>query len=525
MQASFSILDYSILILYVLGSVALGLWFARGQKNVEGYYLAERAAPVWAVAISIISSDLTAISYMGVASLVFTSDLQISLGSLAAPLAAIFVAFVFVPFLAKLKLFTIYEYLESRFNVQVRTFASALFMLTRSSHLAVALYAASLALSVMVGLNIWLCLVIMGGLTTLYTVFGGMKAVLWTDVAQFFVLMGGLVAVVVGVAVAFHWNFGLIWQIASNPPHVNAPWMAQGHADASSHTRFFNMGTNFYQMTFWIVMINTFLALIGSYGSDQVLVQRYLSTGSQRGMAKSLISGGLLSLPVNILLYMSGIALVAYYYHFLNAPGYAWVGQLTDPNRVLAHFVTHGIPGVLGAIVIAGLFAGTMSSFSAGLNSLSTTTYIDFITRFRKKNAENEEQSVRQAKLITLGWGIFIVLAAKMVGGQDTIFAVLNKLMAPFAGPLLGIFLLGMLSRRANTFGVIAGAVVGALATIFVTYVLKIHWLWYFVVGSMGTMAAGYILSFLRPAHNAEEVGHLTFGGSKVLSEVVDPSE
>jgi SSS family transporter len=524
MKAGFSALDYSILVFYVLGSVTLGLWFARKQNSVEGYYLAERSAPWWAVAISLISSDLTAISYMGCAALVFTSDLQISLGALMMPAAALFVAYIFVPFMARLRLFTVYEYLEHRFNVGVRTVASVLFMLTRSSHLSVALYAASLALSEMVGLNVWFSLLIMGGLTTLYTVFGGMKAVLWTDVAQFFVLMGGLVAVLVGVAMAFHWDVGMIWRIASNPPNIHAPWLAHGASNAVSHTRFFNFGTSFFQMTFWIIMIYGFLAVIGSYGSDQVLVQRYLAAGSKAQMAKSLVAGGLITLPMNILMYSSGIFLVAYYNHFLNVPGHEWVSGLTDPNRVMPHFVSHGIPGVLGAIVIAGLFAGTMASLSAGLNSLSTVSYIDVWKRFGKGKAESAKKGVARAKLITLGWGIVIVFGAKLVGGQDTILAILNKVMSPFAGPLLGMFLLGMLSKRANTFGVIAGVIFGAGATIFVTYVLKIHWLWYFVVGSMGTLVSGYIFSLLAPAPDTEETGHLTYAGSRALAEEAIPA-
>lgn len=498
MQGNFSLFQYSILILYVLASVSVGLWFARSQKSVEGYYLAERSAPSWAVAISIISSDTTAISYLGVAALVFSSDLQLSMGTLAVPFAAIFVCMVFVPFLARFKVFTIYEYLEHRFNVQVRTVASALFMLTRGSHLSVGLYAAALALAQVMGMPIWASLLTLGGLTTLYTVFGGMKAVLWTDVIQFFVLMGGVIAVLVGVAMAFHWDFAQIWQIASHPPSTVTPW-SQGQPDTTCHTRMFDFGTSFYQMTFWIVSLNTFLTVVGSYGSDQVLVQRYLATGSGKKMAVSLIGGSLIMIPVTILLYATGVFLVAYYSHFLNVPGHEWVNSLTDSNRVMAHFISHGLPSTLGAIVIAGLFAGTMSSFSAGLNSLSTATYIDFLTRFGKKD-ENAKEGVRHAKVVTCLWGIGIILGAKLIGGSDTIVAILAKVMSPFAGPLLGMFLLGMLSRRANSFGVIAGALVGAAATVYVTYFTKIHWLWYFVVGSMTGLVAGYLLSFLRTA-------------------------
>lgn len=505
MQASFSTSQYAILILYVLVSLVVGLWFARSQKSVEGYFLAERSAPWWAVAISINSSDTTAISYLGCAAIVFESDLQLSIGTLAFPFAGLFVALLFVPFLARQKVFTVYEYLERRFSLGVRTLASALFVLMRASHLAVALYAAALVLAQVMGLPIWISLLILGGLTTLYTVYGGMKAVLWTDVIQFFVLMGGLVAVLVGVAMAFQWDFAEIWRVASNPSPAGAPWM-NGKAAGSGHTRAFEFGFNFFEMNFWAVMIYMFFQAVGSYGSDQVLVQRYLAAGSRKQMATSLVAGGLITLPVNALMFGTGIFLAAYYARFLHSPDHAWVGGLTDANRVMTHFISHGLPGTLGAIVIAGLFAGTMSSFSAGLNSLGTSTYVDFLTRYGKKD-ESEQQGVRHARIVTCLWGIVVILSAALMGGSDTIFAILAKVISPFAGPLLGMFLLGMLSKRANSFGVIAGAVVGAAATVGVTYFTKIHWMWYFVVGCMGGWVAGYILSFLRPAPKGAMTG------------------
>jgi SSS family transporter len=505
MQASFTYFQYSILIGYVLVSLVVGLWFARSQKSVVGYFLAERSAPWWAVAISIISSDTTAISYLGCAAIVFDGDLQLSAATLSFPFAALFVSLLFVPFLARQQVFTVYEYLERRFNVQVRTVASALFVLTRGSHISVALYAAALVFAQVMGMPVWVGLLILGGLTTLYTVFGGMKAVLWTDVIQFFVLIGGLVAVLAGVALAFHWDFAAIWRIASGPSPANAPWL-HGPAAAGGHTRMFEFGFSFYQMNFWAVMVWALVSNVGSYGSDQVLVQRYLAAGSRKEMVASLIGGSLLNFPTNVLMFGTGVFLAAYYTHFLNVPGHEWVGGLTDSNRVMSHYISHGLPGTLGAIVIAGLFAGTMSSFSAGLNSLGTATYADFFIRFGKKES-SEKRGVFHAKVITCVWGILIMLSASLVGGRDTIFAIVAKVMSPFAGPLLGMFLLGMLSRRANSFGVIAGAIVGAAATVYATYFTPIFWMWYFVIGSMGALVSGYFLSFLQPPQSRGGAG------------------
>ena len=497
MQANFTLFHYSILVLYVLASVTVGLWFVRGQTSVEGYYLAERSAPWWVVAISIVSSDTSAISFLGCAAVVFTGDLQLFTSTLSLPLAALFTSLVFVPVLARHKVFTVYEYLERRFNLSVRTVASALFLLMRGTHLAVALFAASLVLAQVMGFPLWMSLLILGGLTTLYTMLGGMKAVLWTDVIQFFVLIGGLIAVLVGVALAFDWNLAAIWKLASHPAPAGAPWL-NGQPDSPSHTRWFDFHLGFYELNFWAILISGFFQSVGSYGSDQVLVQRYLAAGSRRQMVVSLIGGSLLTMPMNLLMFISGVFLIAYYGHFLGDPGHAWVAGLTDPNRVMAHYITHGLPGTLGAIVIAALFAATMSSFSAGLNSLSTATYVDFIVRFGKKQ-KTERQGVFGAKIVTGLWGVAIMLGAILIGGKDTIFAILAKVMGPFAGPLLGIFLLGILSPRSNSRGVIAGAVIGAATTLYVTYCTGIHWLWYYIVGTVAGMIAGYILSLAWP--------------------------
>lgn len=496
MQAQFTAFQNVALVIYVLANVAVGLWFARGQKDVASYYLAERSAPWWAAAISIISSDVTAVSYLGTAAFMLTGDLQLLVGCVAIPISALFVSLVFVPYLADQKVFTAYEYLERRFSVPVRLLASGLFLLMRASHLAVALYVAGLVVSQVFGIPLAAGLFALGGLTAIYTMFGGMKAVLWTDVIQFFVMVGGLVAVLVGVASAFDWDLGTIWQAASHSSPVGLPWLG-GAVDTVVHTQIFEFGFGLDRISFWSVMLWTFFVNVGSYGSDQVLVQRYLSAGSRREMVASLMGGSLISIPLNLLMFATGVFIVAYYTHFVSVAGHDWVATLEDPNQVMTHFIIHGLPGFMGAIVIAGLFAGTMSSLSAGLNSLSTATYIDFIRRFRSTPFEGA-RGVSAAKLVTCLWGVVIIVAAILLGGSETIFEILAKVMSPFAGPLLGMFLVGMLSRRANSFGVLCGTVAGALVTLYVTYFTRINWMWYFITGCSVGFVAGCVLSYLR---------------------------
>ncbi len=187
---------------------------------------------------------------------------------------------------------------------------------------------------------------------------------------------------------------------------------------------------------------------------------------------------------------------------------------MTDANRVLPHFVSHALPGVLGALVIAGLFAGTMSSFASGLNSLSTATYIDFIKRFGKRKETDEHASVVLAKLVTTAWGVAIIFSAMWLGGKDTIFKLLAKVMGLFAGPLVGMFFLGILSRRTNNLGVIVGAIVGMIATGFVTIFTDISWGYYAPFGCIVTMIVGYCTSFIAPAPDYNKIKLFVIGGS-----------
>ena len=287
MGGNFGLAGFVVLAVYMTATVLLGLSFTRKQKTLAGYFLAERSAPWWAVGISVLACDLSAISYMGAPSWSYYKDLRYAMGSFLLPLVAIIVAFLFIPFLARLKVYTIYEYLEHRFGLSTRLVASAVFLLQRAAHISIAVYAISLALQQIVGWPVWACVAVVGGLTTLYTVLGGMKAVLWTDVMQFFVLIGGMVVMVGVVLWSFHGDVATIWRVA---------------ADAG-HTKMFTLSCDFLdpdfwkEMTLWGIFLGMMVTQVGAYGSDQVLVQRYLAAGSGRQMARSLIFSGLLGDP------------------------------------------------------------------------------------------------------------------------------------------------------------------------------------------------------------------------------------
>jgi sodium-coupled monocarboxylate transporter 8/12 len=512
MADSFGVVNYLVLVAYMAAVVLLGLSFTRKQKNLAGYFLAERNAPWWAVGISILACDFSAISYLGGPSWTYYHDLRYPISTFLYPFIAIVVAVLFIPFLARLKVFTIYEYLEHRFGLDSRLFASAVFLIQRASHIAIAIYAISLALQQIVGWPVGVCVLLVGGLTTFYTVLGGMKAVLWTDVMQFFVLIGGLIVMVGVVLWYFNGNVVEIWHIGAEAGRTKLISAPHNFLDAG-----------FWQeMTIWGIVIGLLVYQVGAYGSDQVLVQRYLAAGSGRLMMRSLIFCGFLSVPVMMLLYFLGLGLFAYYgapeHEALLASLNDLVRRTKDENMVLPHFVRNVLPPGLAGLVFAGLFAATMSVFSSGLNSLGTATCMDFIMRLRQLRSDPRVLTLAGARWITLAWGAVVTLAAIGV-----YFAHLGSLLAAaaavigfFSGPLLGMFLLGILTTRVNSISAIAGAILGFVVALMLWR--HVSFIWYAVTGCVPTLILGYGLSFLTGGCTGRDILPFTIWRNRVSS-------
>lgn len=492
-MGSFTVFDYIVVAFYLTATIWMGLRFTRKQKSLDDYFVADRSAPWWAAGISVIAANFSAISYMGSPAWVFQHDMQLDFGVVFFPLQMLLVVFLFVPFMARLRLYTIYEYLEMRFGVAARTMASLLFMLARGGHLAFAIYAQSLILSLVLNLPFLACIWISGAATTLYTVYGGIEAVLWTDVMQFFVLVGGMCIILAVVMMPFGFNFAHVWQIAS----------VGGHTKLMSFN--FDLTTT---VTIWALFIGNLVMNLSAYGSDQVIVQRYFTAGSKKAMARAVLLNGFLTVPLVLALNVIGLGFIAYY-----RAHPALRATLTNPDQVLPNFVMHVLPPPLPGLVIAGILAATMSTLSSGLNSLSTVTMIDFYRRFSQRPVVSQSAEVRTARLFTLGWGILISFSAMFMGRLGQIVEGSMKALGFLSGPLLGMFLLGILAKRPNSFGVLTGAAIGTVCAALAART-SISWLWYGPVGCLATVALGYPLSFLRPQLPSEIVTGLTVWGA-----------
>ncbi|MFB3903703.1 MAG: sodium/solute symporter [Acidobacteriota bacterium] len=491
-SGAFSTFDWSILIVYMALSLLIGVSFYRKQGNSSDFFLAGRGMSWFPIAISIMATDLSAISYMGVPALVFQKDLKYFLAIIVLSGTMVVVSVLFVPIFFRLKLFTVYEYLEGRFNVAVRSFASLLFLGGRTAWLANTIYVPALALAEITGLNVYLTILICGVVTTSYTILGGMEAVIWTDFLQFFVLIGGALVMLYAVTATFGFDIGEIWAVAS----------------AGGHTRLVDFSLDPTQeFTFWGILAGIFVYNLASYSSDQIIVQRYLTTKSLKDTARAVLGNGAMILPTMIVLYLCGVGFAAYY---ATHPGLA--ATLTSADRVLPHFTVNVLPNGLRGLILAGIFAATMSSISAGINSVATCVTKDYLTRFSLIRPESE---LLFGRLTSLFWGALATCSALLlVNWRLTIIEKFATIYSYFAGPLAGIFLLGVLTSRTRGWQAIAGAVTGISLVGVVSVTTDFHWLWYSPIGCGTTILTGLLLSLLSTSP-ARDVSRYTLAGAR----------
>ncbi len=510
---------FAILLSYLAAVMYIGSKSAGKQKSLEDFFLAGRKVPWWAAGVSIITADMSAISYVGAPAWVFQKDLRLATGLFLFPLFMLLVVYLFIPLMARLKIFTIYEYLEKRFGLPSRLLASLMFILIVVGRLAVVIYTTSLILSVITGMPVTLCIWLLAGVTATYTILGGMEAVIWTDVMQFCVLVFGMVLILAVIVYAFGGHVGRIWLLA-----------AQGGHTQMLDTNLFSLSLK-TEVTLLGLIIGGAVTNVAMYGSDQVIVQRYLTTGSKKAMAKAVMFNGIVTLPVMGMLWLAGIGLAAYY-----AVHPALAATLTTPDQVVPHFIANALNPVVGGLIIAGIFAATMSTLSCGLNSLTTASMVDFYMRFRGQVAPAEvpdrstlASDLSLARWSTLGWALVATVGAMFVDQLGTIVKAMGIINGFFVGPLLSVFLLGFLTTRANSFGAFGGAIAGTALTAVVarmpvpwlpgvlqpSAIFPISWLWYGPAGCLFTLLIGYGLSLARPAPQPDKIASLTFAGPR----------
>src|SRR3954447_13426059 len=431
MKTNFTALDFIVLVVYLLGTTALGIWLGRNQKDSKDYFVAGQAIPWWAVLFSVVATETSALTFISIPGLAYTTDLgflQIAAGYVVGRPV---VAFTLLPRYYQGDLVTAYALFEKRFGIATRRFASIVFMVTRALADSVRVFATAIPIALIIGPALPqryvmpAAILVLGALTLVYTYHGGMRAVVWTDVLQTSVyLLGGLSAVyLIGKGVTGGWSAIL------------------SGAGSAGKLRFIDLYTGFDrpQTLFAGLLGGAFLSM-ASHGADQLIVQRLLAASSLKDSRKALIGSGVAVFLQFALFLLIGIGLFALYggRHF------------AVPDSIFPTFVVDSMPAGLRGLIVAAVLAATMSAHSGALNSLAASTTHDIYLPLTGRAAD-DPRTLRVAKLFTMFWGVVLLVMALLYPAQNTPVVVVALSIASFTyGALLGGFFLGMLWRRAN---------------------------------------------------------------------------
>jgi len=483
----FGIVNYIVLIVYLTLLVGLGVWFARKQSTVNDFFKGGNRIPWWAAGVSIFATQLSAITFMAVPAKTYSTDWAYFVLILTILLVAPVIIRYFLPFYRRLDITTAYAYLEKRFDLSIRIFGSLLYMMFQLGRLGIILLLPALALSVVTGIDVFLCVLLMGGLSMLYTVLGGIEAVIWTDVLQSVVLMGGALIVLFTIPFHIEGGFRSMIEIASY----------------SQKLRLWDLSFDFSNPTLWVIILGGFTGNLIQYGSDQTVVQRYLTTRDEASAANGIRLGAWMALPSAIIFVSLGTALYVFFHEYPQALPV----MLDNNDAIFPWFIATQLPVGISGILIAAIFAAAMSSLDSSMNSVATVVTTDFYKRLFPPQSESHYLTF--ARIITLLTGIAGTSLALYIaqGGVTSLWDQFNLIVGLFAGGLGGIFVLGIFSRQAHGKGALVGLVLSGIVQFYITRFTDIHLLLYTATGFVSAWLLGWVFSWILPSKHKDIAG------------------
>src|SRR5437016_8105052 len=472
-------IDLAIVIVYLLAVTGLGLWFRRGQQDVREYFLGGRTAPWWALAFSIVATETSTLTIIGAPAISYADNLtfiQLVFGYLV---GRVLIVLLLLPGYFRGEFFTAYALIEKRFGEKMRAVAASTFLITRAIAEGVRVSAIALVVSVVLGTSERLAVVIVISLTILYTFEGGMKAVIWTDVAQLLVYMTGSA---ITLAVLLHrmpGGWSEVTRVAAAADHklqfLDFSW---------------NLATKY---TFWSGVIGGSFLTMATHGTDQTIVQRLLAAKSERDSSRALLTSGVIVLIQFTVFLLIGVLLYVFAQHSpLLAPG-----DRTD--RILPLFLVREMPVGLAGLLLASIVAVAMSNASGSLNSLAASSVLDF-AKLRGQSTD-PARFLRLSRGMTLFWGL-VLMGFGLVKWGPLLETGLTVASPPF-GSLLGLFLLGTFDSGANARGALAGMIVGLAAILCLFQFTSVAYTWYFMIGAIVTFVTGFVASRFTTNHPA----------------------
>ena len=471
-------LDLALIVAYLIAVTAFGARFGKSQKTLRDYFLGGKQAPWWAISLSIVAAETSTLTIIGTPALAFSGNLgflQVVIGYL---LARVVISVVFLPAYSRGDLFTAYELIQRRFGSRLRKLTASTFLVTRSLAEGVRVFAISIVVSVVLDAGDLESIVIITLLTLLYTFHGGMTAVIWTDVAQ-------MVLYVSGALLSF-WM--ILEQIPGGWSEVVATASAVGKLEVFDFG--FAFSSEFFSKTytFWAGLIGGCFLTTSTHGTDQLVVQRLLSARTHAEGRLALLTSWVVIFCQFTLFLLIGVTLfVLYGQNGLTAP---------EPlDRLYPSFVWEYLPPIAAGIVVASILAAAMSNISAALNSLASATVVDLILPMRPSDYSTDEDRLRLSRRVTLLWGAVLLVIAIMARQWGSVLEAGLAIASVPLGALLGVFSLGVLTKRVSETSATLGMAGGLVTILYVTFRTETAWTWYVVVGSVTTFVCGLLAS------------------------------
>ena len=489
----FSAVDYIVLLVYLTGITIFGVMFRKSQRTVKDYFLGDKNTSWIVISLSIVATETSTLTLIGVPALAYANYarpeqggnftyLQVVLGYVV---GRMIISLLFIPAYFRGNLLTAYELLKNRFGAPAKNFAASLFLVMRALAEGVRVFAASLVLSAVLSSSIpglphlWLwSIIIVGLLTLIYTFEGGIAAVIWTDLIQLVIYIGGSLLAA----------YELVHLIPGG-------WSAIA-AQAATASKFqfvsfkFDFGVPF---TFWAGLLGGTFLTMASHGTDQLLVQRLLTCRNKRESQKALVLSGFVVFFQFALFLTIGVMMFAYY------KLYPLTTKLASNDEIFPTFIVQRLPHGVSGLVIAAIFAAAMSNLSGSLNSLSSSTVLDFYKPLMKPQATDGEL-LKLSRWLTAAWGIVLIGIAMLARSWGSVFTTGLTIASMVYGPMLGAFLLGVLTKRANQTGVMIGMALSLAFMLFVKFYTSIAWTWYVLMGTVVCFGVGYAVSLLKGA-------------------------
>ncbi|MBQ7634188.1 MAG: cyclically-permuted mutarotase family protein [Bacteroidaceae bacterium] len=482
--AQFGLLNWAVLLLYLVGMIGLGVYFMRRQKGGEDFFKGGGRIPWWAAGISIFATMLSAITYMSIPAKAYATDWTYYPMQICILLVSFPVIKYYLPFFRRLNVTTAYEYLERRFNYATRFMASLLFIVFMVARTALVIFLPSLAMTAVTGIDIYICIVLMAVITIVYCTMGGVEAVVWGDVIQGIILVGGAI-IAAGYLIVQTGENGAsdFWQIATD----------------NDKFRMFVWSLDWKSATFWVVILGGLANNLISYTSDQTVIQRYLTTKDEKSAARGILTNGLMSVVVTIAFFTIGTGL----YTFFKTHPAAMDITMQKTDAIFPFFMMSQLPAGLAGLLIAAVFSATMSTIASNINSISTAFTVDFWSRFRTVSDAGKLKTARYAGIAAGLIGMFIAILMAMVDIQS-LLDYFNTILGLLSGGIGGLFMMGIFFPRIGSRAALIGFLCGTAVVMWMNFCTPASFLLFGFVSMAVSVVVALLLSYVWPQRDEQ---------------------